>query len=101
MELHALITEKNPTPVIILTRRGKIFYANIPAMDILNRANLDIGYKIPKSNWKLALSSFTNGVFTFNIGETNYKWKAEILKSRYIYLQVDKVIESNLLFTRK
>jgi len=100
MELHTQLTEENPNPVVILTRQGNIFYANIPAMNLLNLANLNIGDKIPKQSWKLALSSFTNGIFTFNIGETNYKWKAEVLKTRFIYLQVDTVIESNLLFTR-
>jgi len=100
MELHAILTEENPNPVLILTRFGKIFYANIPAMNLLNLADLNIGDKIPKTSWRLALSSFINGIFTFSIGKKNYKWKAEIIKSRFIYLRVQKMIEPNLLFTR-
>jgi hypothetical protein len=100
MELHAILTEENPNPVLILTRFGKIFYANIPAMNLLNLANLNIGDKIPKPTWYLALSSFIDGIFTFSIGETNYKWKAVMLKNRFIYLSVQTIIEPNLLFTR-
>lgn len=101
MILHTLMPEKNANPVVILTRYGKIFYANIPAMILLNLENLDIGDKIPRQSWKLALSSFINGIFTFNIGKINYKWTVNVLRSRFIYLQADAEIEPNLLFTRK
>ena len=101
MELHKTIAAKeNPNPVLILTRNGKIFFANIPALNLLKQADLNIGDTIPRLAWLLALSSFIDGVTTLSIGETNYEWKTETLKSQFIYLSIQKMIEPNLLFTR-
>jgi hypothetical protein len=100
MELRLIITEDNPNPVFILSKFGRVVYANIPGMDILDYLNLNIGDKVHSSVWQIGKASHSNGIFMLEIKEINFKWISNTLHNGFIYLNALPVEESNLLFTR-
>ncbi len=100
MQLQSIITEDNSNPVFILSKLGRIVYANIPGMDIMNYHNLDIGDKIHTKMWIHAKSSFSSGVFMLPVKDSNYKWTLKVLHSGLVYLQAKQAVEANLMFTR-
>jgi len=100
MELNSIITEDNPNPVFILTKFGRLVYANVPGMDLMEYLDLNIGDKVHSSIWKIAKSSHINGIFMLEVMENNFKWISKTLHNGFIYLNASPVNESNLLFTR-
>ena len=101
MELRKLATESNLHPVFIMSKFGRVVYANIPGMDIMDHLQLDIGDKVCEQIWRDAKSSFSSSVFMLSVQKLNYKWKLKVLHSGLVYIQAKQAAETNLLFTRE
>ena len=86
--------------MFILSKFGRVVYANIPGMDLMNYFNLNIGDRVLRNHWNKATGSNSNGIFMLDLQDQNYQWFAKKLHNGFSYLVANKVIESNLLFTR-
>lgn len=100
MQLQSIITEENPNPVIILSRFGRVVYANIPGMDLMEHLDLNIGDRVLRVLWEKAKSSLAEGQFMLPLMDNNYKWSVRTLQNGFVYLVAKKVEEMNLLFSR-
>ena len=101
MEFQNLTAANTLHPVFIMSKFGRVVYANIPGMDIMDHLELNIGDKVYAQIWKHAMASFSTSIFMLSVRRMNYKWKLKVLHSGLVYVQAKPESESNLLFTRE